>query len=169
MAQCWIRVSPYIIPIILESGCFKTQIETGSSLNAVVDTELRLSKDGGEVVYGYLCNTLTGAPTHGHDAILNEYGQAAIRLNESIKARTTFCIADSLYQNCTPEQYSEQALPENIDEILPYVEAQYHGGVSVADIAEVVFQVYEDEKAPQRIIDLLQARGIPCSINYVQE
>ena len=169
MTQCWIRVSPYIIPAILESGRFKTQIETGSSLNAVIDADLRISKDGGNVIYGYLCNTANGAATHGHDAILNEYGQAAIRLNESVKARTTFCIADSLYQAVEPMQYSESALPENLDEILPYVEAQYVGGVTVADIAEVVFQVYADEKAPQRIIDLLQACGIACSINSVQE
>ncbi len=165
----WLRVSPYTIPAILEDGKFKTQIETGTSLNAIVDTDLRSQKDGGNVVYGYLCNTLTGAATHGHDAILNEYGQAAIRLNESVTARTTFTIADSLYQAVAPVQFSEDALPENIDEILPYVEAQYHGGVTVADIAEVVFQVYEDQKAPQRIIDLLQAHGIACSINYVQE
>ncbi len=167
MIHCWIRTSPYTLKDILADGRFKSQIETGYSLNAVEDAELRTKKDGGAVIYGYLCNQENGTPTHGRDLILNEYGTAAVRLSDSIKARTSFCISDSLYQDCELTPYSDEIIPANLDEIIPYVEAQYQS-VSIEDIEEVVFQVHEGEREPCSIMATLQECSIPCSVHTIK-
>ena len=177
--NCWIRVSPYILRSIIEDGRFKTRFEGYSSLASFDDLTMRAETEqkfygyaldleaSKRPIFGYLCGQENGAATHGH-LILDEYGSCAIRLRDEIKARTTFCIGDSLRSEIAPQSFSVAALPENLDEIIPYVEAQYHGGVSVEDIAEVVFHVERVSNSIKELMSELAERGIDSRIEIVE-
>lgn len=177
--NCWIRTSPYILRSILEDGRFKTRFEGYSSLASFDDLEKRAETEAKfygyaldleaskRPIFGYLCGQENGAATHKH-LILDEYGSAAIRLKDEIKARTTFSVGDSLFSEIAPQSFSVEALPENLDEIVPYVEAQYHGGVTVADIAEVVFHVERASNSIKNLMSELAERGIASWIEIVE-
>jgi hypothetical protein len=176
--HCWTRVSPFVLRCILKDGRLKTRFEGVRSLAALDDLEARAEIEQKfygyaldlpaeqRPVYGYLSAQPNGTATHGH-LILDEYGCAAIRLKEKIKARTTFCIGDSLKSESAPLPYDEAALPENLDEIIPYVEAQFHGGVTLQDIAEVVFLVSRSAASLHALVSELAVYGIPGRIEIV--
>lgn len=178
-AHCWTRTSPYILRTILQDGRFKTRFEGSGSLASFDDLEKRAETEQKfygytlnlpvqeRPIFGYLSCQANGDATHGH-LILEAYGSAAIRFKDEIKARTTFCIGDSLMQQDAPIAYSEDALPERIDEIIPYVEAQFHGGVTVEDIAEVVFLLERSNASIQSLISELASVGIDSRIEIVE-
>lgn len=174
MTEVWIRVSPYVLPKILKDGRFKTRHDGVRSLAAADDLDARLARENGQpVVYGYLCQNADGTATHGHDLILLEYGEAAVRLVERVKARTTWTLADSLYQEGVQMRpFDEATLPANLDALIPYVEAQISGGVQSSEIAEVVFQVWEGQPVPSSLFEIaatLEARGIATHFHEMED
>lgn len=178
--QCWTRTSPYRVTAILADGRFKTRFEGAGSLASLDDLEKRAETEQKfygyaldlpveqRPIFGYLCGQSNGAATHGHTIILDEYGTAAIRFKDVVLARTTFCLGDSLMQEHAPVAYCADMLPGDIDEIIPYVEAQIHGGVSVEDIAEVVFHLERSTASIQSLMSELASRGIPSRIEIVE-
>jgi hypothetical protein len=136
--------------------------------------------------YGYLHSEPDGlgATTPADLDVL--YGSIMVRFKPHVKARTTFTGADSLDdtdQGLTPGVAptsleapswtalhrrigdavalpSAAALTEAAERTVWYVEAQFHGALAPADIAEVVF------KHPPGIVlqGLLAAQGIPWRV-----
>jgi len=136
-------------------------------------------------LYGYLHlgNTrATGDETYS----LLQYGRAAVCFKPSVLARTTFTVGDSMDETIagslpamaarsvsaaswlasSPKlgdalKYpSAPALLRNADARVNYVEAQYHGGLGVGDIAEVV--LLDEPTAVLRA--LLRANKIKWSV-----
>jgi hypothetical protein len=198
-AQCWIRVKKSALSSILEDGCIKSQFEVGS-IAALNDLEKRAEIEQRHFgysldlpveqrpIYGYLSAQTDGDATHGH-LILDQYGEVAIRLKDEVKRRTTFCAGDSLGSQVgiqpapllAPEikafgSVCDLDVLPPLDALIPYVEAQYHGGVSLAEVAEVVFYEWEDVIASgrrgkwrQRLMDELSEHGIPSRLHIIEE
>lgn len=177
--HCWTRVGTYTLQSILRDGRFKTRFDGIASLAALDNLEERAQTEQRfygyspdlpvekRPIFGYLCGQSDGQATHGH-LILDEYGSAAIRFKDQIKERTTFCVGDSLRNNITPIAYDEGKLPVDIDTIVPYVEAQFHGGVTVEDIAEVVFLVERPTNSIKGLMQELASCGIDSRIQIVE-
>lgn len=124
-----------------------------------------------------------------NERMVSGYGPVAIRLKPSVRARTTFTAGDSLgypdiaqgspvespdIRSFPMAYYHHRRLAKHligtarppagrlrmIQEDVSYLEMQYHGGVTVDDIAEVGF----DRPPPQSVADALAARGIPWRV-----
>lgn len=176
--HCWIRVIPYTLNDILQDGRFKSRFEAASCAS-YDDLDMRAKvenvhygyalnlPDAERPIYGYLCANENGNATHGH-LILEEYGTAAIRLKDHVKSRTTFVIGDSLFGSVMPTPLRDEALPSDIDSIIPYVEAAYHGGVSISDIEEIVFLLDRVPASIEKLVDVLGNYGISSRIQIVE-
>lgn len=139
--------------LILESGRFKTQFETGKS-GGELDTDLRqIAEFWGMGVPHDIDKTKR--PLYGYFDVPNhraaEYGAVDFLLRDDVKDRTTIFLGDSL------DDFAHQAAVgtdiRNLDETLftdeniksllengtvpKYIEAQVHQGVSLADVAQV--------------------------------
>ncbi|TDH62164.1 DUF3626 domain-containing protein [Dankookia rubra] len=160
-----IRVRPGTLRSILGSGRLMTQFETGTS-GGLLNRNMRRATEGAlfglepdapvgqRPIYGYLGGTAEATPA--------QYGSAVIRLRPEVRPRTTFTFGDSLdetFIGTRPAVAAEPltqptalaSTPRNVGkgslaELSPtrgagptYAEAQVHGGVTVQDIAEVVF------------------------------
>ena len=157
-----VRVRAHVLPLVLQDGRLKNQFETGTSggllnLPSRIATEAALfqipasAAAADRPVYGYLEGTL--------EPSVVQYGVVVLGLNNDVRARTTFTLADSLdHTNHGTDPYVAPSPLNNptVDAAFTevdisgapdvasatgwgYVECQIHGGVSVADIARVVF------------------------------
>ncbi len=120
----------------------------------------------------------TGSRGEGYPAV-NKYGPIAIRFNDDVGRCTTVTFGDTLTASNGTDELTMVATPfKNPDgrsfrtfvpgesvpdplnasdaDLMKYAELQYHGGLSVNDIAEVVFH----DKPPQSVLDKLQNLGI---------
>jgi len=147
---------------ILQDGRFKTQFEVGTSGGVFAPSyraECELSGLGAPMlldpklrpVYGYIS---------GLDPYMaGSYGQIEFVLKESVKARATFTLGDSLadFQNGhsvgTPvnrpgigsmDGNVGVALAKSWDS-LSYVEVQIHGGLRLVDVDHIVMHGYPNE------------------------
>lgn len=101
-------------------------------------------------IYGYLSSSTHGK-TEGYE---RQYGELIVRLKPAVRNRTTFTIGDSLDLSLEPTPLTKPTWKagdgkdvmrlKNVN--MPhqangssYIEAQYHGGLGVEDIQEVVF------------------------------
>lgn len=132
-------------------------------------------------LYGYVSEDPNGKL--GQRGALNDYGGAAIRFKDTVKERTTVTMADSLECTDDGTALSIRAVPFNnpdrrmfrlmeretitgdmkqvkdpltyrsVDEVSPYAEAQYHGGLRSTDIEEVVFTYRPSEVLAKKLDD----------------
>lgn len=171
---------------IFQDGEFKSGFETGSLDGMKADfrtsTENGLfgypvdMESADRPLYGYPTADLNG---EGYPAV-NKYGLIAIRFNDDVGNRTTVTFGDTLTASNSIDQLDMVPTPlKNPDgrsfttfaplngtvpdplnasdaKLMKYAELQYHGGLSVNDIAEVVFH----DKPPQNVLDILQNLGI---------
>lgn len=161
-AEVRIRLRTDVLERVLDEGRLKNQFETmtsGGALNPVgrIATELSLfgilanrgARD--RPIYGYLSGSL--------EASLLQYGKVVLELSEDIQERTTFTIGDSLDHTrhgtepwLAPMPVLQPRLGAAHTEIdisacagcsqaspCGYAEAQIHGGVTLGDIARIVF------------------------------
>lgn len=176
------RVNAEDLVSILRDGRFKSQFETGTSGGALNPSyrasqeQLMFSYPRGMAaarrpIYGYLTSGVD-------DEFMNlmRYGHIRVVFRESIADRTTFVLDDSLNAMPTrapspvrnPRWYSHQL--DNLDplaftkveEIVPYTEAQYHGGVARTDIAHVFMHPSTARNHPE-LVKLLEQMNIPWS------
>ena len=186
-----IRVTPESLNSILADQRFKTQYETKTSGGGLVpkvrkkfesDVMNYQGKAQNAPIYGYV--TKSGNPL-GQSTYLNQYGNAAVILKQSVKSRTTFTDCDSLDINANsprvipslitkPSVYSSYGLSGHSDilgmmkdpgmglngENTTYYEAQIHGGVKVQHIEKVIFQ----SKPSTQTIASLTAHNIPYEV-----
>ncbi len=168
---------------ILTGGRFKTQFETGRSGGMFQPQERAVREEQWfgiptdaapetRPIYGYL---VTGGDGKG---IVDVYGGARVVFRDDVRGRTTAQVGDSMEHILTgrpapvdnPDwyaftiQYEEPALAKldrNYDgpafNKKTYIEAQIHGGVTVDDIAEVIFT----SRPTPELVALLRERGIP--------
>ncbi|WP_206986356.1 DUF3626 domain-containing protein [Hymenobacter telluris] len=162
----------------------QTQFETQTSGGAYaphVRAELESELFGYEValdsrlrpVYGYLT-------TVGYEpAAVERYGRFALRLRPSIFSRTTLSITDTLDRAVVPAAYTNLPVTALIPNLsgyaryflgkmvaattmqeleFHYVEAQYHGGVGLADIDCLLTKHLPD--VPPEVLEICQAAGI---------
>lgn len=134
-------------------------------------------------IYGYLSPAGVDAESTAYQAA--QYGEIRIVLKDSVRQRTSFMVGDSLGAstgtptamdapgweafNVSPgtgwrspgglgRDYASEAFQRN-----QYVETQIHGGVTVGDIAEVVFtHGYTPQK---ETIEALRRAGVPWRIS----
>lgn len=176
---------------ILKDGRFKSQFESGSSggmfnpqRRAEFEEKL-FGIDQSEMkdrpIYGYAF----GGRSRGS---VNHYGDVVFILKDSVRRRTTFTVRDSLdengagrwacttpsplnnpdYRSVTP-QVVEQVIRDKTglsgkgpSEVRGYTELQYHGGVSISDVKEVIFTDYRPNKELQAT---LKKEGISWEYN----
>jgi Protein of unknown function (DUF3626) len=176
-----IRVPRDILPMILDEGVVRTQFDTGTSRGAFspadrVRTELSLfgispiARPHERPTYGYLAGS--------YELAVRDYGSVVLRLQPAVRRRTTFTLGDS--NDCTASgrvpnlspcalvRPGLQALHARVDvrgcpdlaAATPkgYAEAQIHGIVTLADIAEVVFT--DGYEPPASLRDKLRDRGM---------
>lgn len=173
-AEVRVRVPKNKLDDILKDGKFKTQFETGKS-GGLLDNGKRATFEkkifgiGDDVIenrpiYGYMNN----ANNYYDNDMLDGYGKVIVKLDDSVKNRTTFTIGDSLDTNQlgntvnsvpTPVknpnyrsgtyggymnlEYStgDPLIKKGINDYgLGYTEAQIHNGVSIKDIDEIIFK-----------------------------
>jgi len=136
--------SEILIDYILPQGKFKNQHETGTS-GGYLDSEYRKSAE--RTAFG---EDLEEFPIYGYIKTENDYvdmyGDARVVLKPSVRERTTITMDDSL-ENFTYKQVAPSPLtklrPQCIDNayepetgkfLMSYIEAQIHGGLTLADI-----------------------------------
>jgi hypothetical protein len=148
-----IRQPEHIAKHIFEAGRFKSQFETGNSQGALNERLRRdVEKNAMGVphkienekrpIYGYVSNE---HGSHGSIA-LDGYGEVAYILKEEIKGRSTVTFGDSLDNALPASPYSDHkeysVAPHEPGRIgrstNSYIEAQFHGGVSVNDVEKIV-------------------------------
>ena len=166
-AQVRVRAPVASVTEIVRSGRLLTQFETGTT-GGLLDQSARRSVEAGlfatpleaggaqRPIYGYLSGT--------QEVTTAQYGDVVLELKPAVRARTTFTFGDSLDETARgmrpdvagepltrPTALAAQvgtdplelgsladvragAAPRRV-----YTEAQIHGGVTLADIKEVVF------------------------------
>ncbi len=168
-ARLWMRVdNPDDLEAILRDGEFRSGFETGSLTGIKADfrtaTESGLfgySTDmdpADRPLYGYPTADSNG---EGYAAV-KRYGPIAIRFNDDVGSRTTVTFGDTLtasngrdeltmvatpfknpsgrsFQTFVPGEPVPDPLNTSDADLMKYAELQYHGGLSVSDVAEVVF------------------------------
>lgn len=148
---------------ILREGRFKTQFETGNSAGAFSPgfraeaeekmfgyhrTNLPVEK---RPVYGYL-ETTGPKPAYSGES---SYGEVKFVMKEEVRDRATVVWEDSLgsaakpspVKSVEPYSFEGRAYASNASERLPavgeagvpYTEVQYHGGLSIDDVASIHF------------------------------
>jgi hypothetical protein len=157
-----VRIRAHVLPLVLADARLKNQFETMTSAGAYnpprrVQTEKALfgidvrAQPDQRPIYGYLEGSF--------ETSVLQYGPIVLRLRDEARERTTFTLADSLDHTeagtqpwVAPEPLSAptcQASHTEWDVVaaptLPhatgygFVECQIHGGVALADFAQVVF------------------------------
>lgn len=172
------RVPADVMPDLLRDGRWKTQHETAGSRGAYdpagraqVEAQLFGTRPAtaprDRPVYGYVAEPgFATVAKPAEQGVVSSYGEVVVRLNESVRDRTTITVGDSLARfdslagaparqvtaDALPVDRSDfraiasrlyQAKPEEALGILErgvsYIEAQYHGGLRLADIDEIAF------------------------------
>jgi len=152
-----IQIEPRSLSKVMKDGRFKTQFETGTS-GGLKDLDIRryeeLRRFGVPVdaddrlrpIYGHIQNSSRVNTT------VDQYGSARVVLKQEVKERATYTTQDSLASQDIPFPVTQP----NTDYVRVdkwkwppdygqnYVETQIHGGLSIDDIAEVIF----DTSAP---------------------
>lgn len=169
----------------LQDGRFKSLFETGRSGGAPMPSyratkeQLMFGYPRGmsperRPIYGYLYPVGDDPPY----ALSGQYGRVRVVFKDSLKDRTTFILDDSLNAIPAmapspvkdPKWYSHQIASSGplefttLNEVAPYAEAQYHGGVTLADIARVDFHPGAADRWPE-LVDLLDELNIPWSFD----
>lgn len=149
-----INVDRETMPKLLASGRFLNQHETGNSNGAYAPG---LRKKVERRMWGYTHgDTPEGAPSWdkgGHEpgpiygyskdfGGARGYGEFQVHLHPEVRKRTTYTYGDSLGADTVPISHEDAAAgrigTEHIEShIGSYVEAQYHGGLDLGDIAHV--------------------------------
>lgn len=181
-----IRCATSILRKIISDGRLKSQFETKTS-NGFLDNKMRSDRElemfsaptdlppEKRPIYGYLNNLEVG------EGVVDGYGDVVIELKKDIMKRTTFTFGDSLdamllpsYANSRREgreqcvdwsraQYREVGEYGDIEPRPAYIEAQYHGGVSVSDIERVKIPRVLVEAQPD-LIQKIQELGIEIHV-----
>ena len=184
------RVKEATLSKVLDSGEFKNQFETGTSgggkgtsalaQRAEIENKLfgQPTNDASRPKYGYFA--LNGEESH---MALEQYGGARVHFKQNVLDKATMTDGDSLDQNiafnkvavaATPvkntgggsfrrdsyiQRYAERGTKSH-STAYSYMEAQYHGKLTVGDISKVVFT----GKAPSAaLIKKLEKHNIPFS------
>lgn len=141
---------------IVQSGRFKTQFETGTSGGTFAPDERYAAENIG---LGYPKDIpVTERPIYGYvEGYAVMYGDVEFVLNDSLKARTTITVGDSMDRFMSSELAGTPILnpslegvdgaiknilsPARLDRFLEedYIEAQIQGGVKLEDVERVVF------------------------------
>jgi hypothetical protein len=136
--------------------------------------------------YGYIGGTEWSEDVY-------QYGDVVIRFRDSVASRTTVSFGDTLNDNLSAVRLTDlldgSANPERVfraadsythvpvwDDVprftdygyISYVEAQYHGKLSLDDVKEVVFthmEPFNDYEQGNRLIQTLLDRGITVKAN----
>lgn len=162
-----VRVSPKALHQILDDGRFKSQFETqtsGGSLSPEYRAHVESKMFGypedlapsQRPIYGYLAGSAK------ETGVVNQYGSIVVHLNEATHERTTFSLADSLgpgdREMIAPSSLLSPSLNSwtgdtgiaegtSLSEMSDYyAEAQIHGGVELADVREVVFDLQAEQE-----------------------
>jgi hypothetical protein len=168
---------------IVKDGRFKTQFETKSS-RGLLNTRVRAMAEGN--MFGYPDNLPPAErPVYGAftshrlpgDDVSDFYGRVQFVLSDEARTRATFTGHDSLNTGLIPsspfapnvESTTLQALSGDLQDVLStgsYVEAQIHGGVSLADVDEVRIKAFDAGSGGiyDQLIMALEKRGIPVEL-----
>ena len=157
-----VRVPAFVAEKILEDGRFKSQHESGRS-GGVLDPAYRAEAE--QTMFGTdPTGDVTKRPIYGvfiedfAEARYNQartYGEVIFVLKDSILDRTTVSFSDSLAdsyhaETIAPRPYREfdwvgtgatghQLTNANsVDKLFSYAEAQFHGGVTLEDVKDVM-------------------------------
>ena len=168
---------------IVADGRFKTQFETGTSSGLFEPDRREIAEENGLGVSAKI--PLTDRPMYGYfgagEPDVKSYGNIEFVLKDSVRARTTYTIGDSLegftgqYKVGGSHSADTAAWGGNLDAYAKYgvgrtvrsikwpdyIEAQIHGGVSLKDVAKVVIHtraVFPGQYDAVR--DALIAKGI---------
>ena len=169
-APLTIRVPEDVLSLVLESGRFKSQHESGDSKGWFAPDERLLSEQNAfgndyigtkdktkSVIYGYM-----DATKNGFNDSAGHYGPIKVVLKDDVKNRTTVTYGDSLgpferreatgspTNKIGPEclddgerwGYGGEAGNTDLRKQASYIEAQIQGGVSVSDIAQVTLPAH---------------------------
>lgn len=159
-----VRVPDFVAIKILQDGRLKSQHESGRSggvldpgYRAEAETQMFGTDAKGDLkerpIYGVMIEDFAEAQ-HGMNQA-RSYGDAIFVLKDSILDRTTVSFGDSLadahhYKIVAPRPYREfdwvgvgggggqLTNDSTVDKMFHYVEAQFHGGVTLDDVKEVV-------------------------------
>ena len=136
-------------------------------------------------IYGYLASDGDGHISKF--ASVDCYGDIAVKFKPSVRARTTFTVDDSLnrnydgpgaladpllspthrslmHKNEGPLSWNSIETPFQRDDVISsYMEAQVHKGLSIDDIAEVIFRK-KNARPPIALTQKLDRLGIPWRI-----
>lgn len=164
-AEIRIRVDATGLNGILDAGRWKSQFETQRS-GGTLDNRLRASAE--QKFFGYprdlpveqrpIYGYLEGADEHGY---ITAYGDIMVRIKNDVRSRSTVSMEDSLGSEFTFEHIPTPLTNPDYRSVMrttdalaaptqgtgpfaavapaTYPEVQIHGGVSVSDIEEVVF------------------------------
>jgi hypothetical protein len=181
-----VRVTADSLENILRTGRFKTVHETYRSggpntpaRRAELEEQLFGIDPSGpkekRPVYGYVA--VNGLRWQKLDSALGQYGSVQVILKDDVRKRTTASNGDSMGQRSTvrpspvdaPQHWSWSVRGQqpgnfavNGEELAQrgYAEAQVHGGVSTADIEEVIFPREPEDRVKRR----LDEKGIPWRV-----
>ena len=155
-ARITVAVQPDVMDKILESGRFKSQFETGTSMGTL-DSNLRSQGEAIQLgyhpsvdpskrpIYGYL--TKGGKIDRDGVNEVRMYGAIQLMMKPEIESRSTYTGGDSLgrptYKPAVVGTPNADAVwsPTTSGANYEYAEAQLHGGVSVGDIDFAVIDV----------------------------
>jgi hypothetical protein len=152
-----IRVHAANVESLLQDGRFKTQLETGMSggsfnESARIHSEwlgLGIDKEADPLehpIYGYFA--------HPNTLDMSNYGEVDFVLKDEVKHRATVTMGDSLSDfmsgtligspsgDIDLASMGSNLLAASEGDIPDYIEAQIHGGVSMQDVAKVVYHRY---------------------------
>lgn len=184
-----VRVHEDAFVSIFGQGRFKNQYETRSS-SGMYNPSMRKETELGMLgipespppslehrpIYGYL---------HPPGQLFDEgdevslYGSIRITLKDHVKDRATFTVGDSLGAFARPAPFHDPGvesmtrnwaarggpviMKKTVEETdVSYVEAQYHGGLSVDDIASVTLPGFDPNP---KFMKLLEKKGIPYTLD----
>ena len=192
--QPYIRVSEKVLPLILQSGRFQTQFETGKSDGAITSPKAR-DKVEAEIMgiphnispkFRPVSAYFSQGFDHASEEFAGHYGAVMVKLKDGVRGRSTVTFGDSLQAGANKESVAApathvtpQALnpeeiaaygksfftPKGFHEHKPFVEAQVHGGLSVKDIDEIGFPRTPDTSTQSSLSQLgIKWRVLPGSV-----
>lgn len=177
----------FVVDKVLEDGRFKSQHESGRSRGSL-DPEYRTEAEAAmfgtptdgplpdRPIYG------TMVEDFGRIERAKQYGDVYFVLKDSVLDRTTVNFGDSLAvgyyaKEVAPQPYKkfdwagmgtgagQWQKGQSIDDVYPYAEAQYHGGVTLKDVKEVVVPKSQyDWWQEHGELAKLNAKGIPVRV-----
>jgi hypothetical protein len=175
-ADLSIQIEPRNLSKVMKQGRFKSQFETGTS-GGLKDLNIRRYEE--YKMFGITPNADDAVrPIYGHiqradrwNENVEHYGSARVLLKSEVKERASYTMTDSLG---SPDMAYPVTRP-NLNEVRidrwgwppefgqDYVETQIHGGLSVDDIAEVIFDTTSRTYKPptKTLLKELDEAGIP--------